>query len=58
MSSKKRKREAPLPASSAGLLRFFEDETKGIKIRPEAVIIVSVALILLSILLRFVLPAA
>jgi preprotein translocase subunit Sec61beta len=36
MSSKKK--NAPLPASSAGLLRFFEDETRGIKIRPEIVL--------------------
>jgi len=27
-----KKKNAPLPASSAGLLRFFEDETKGFKI--------------------------
>jgi len=25
-----KKKNAPLPASSAGLLRFFEDETKGV----------------------------
>jgi len=24
------KKSAPLPASSGGLMRFFEDETKGI----------------------------
>ncbi|MGH9920893.1 MAG: preprotein translocase subunit Sec61beta, partial [Nitrososphaerales archaeon] len=28
-----------LPASSAGLLRFFEDETEGVKIKPEIVLI-------------------
>ena len=26
---------APLPASSGGLMRFFEDETKGFKIRSK-----------------------
>ena len=45
-----------MPASSAGLLRFFEDETKGIKIRPEIVIGLSIVLILLSIIIRFVFP--
>ena len=30
-----KKKNAPLPASSAGLLRFFEDETKGFKIDPK-----------------------
>ena len=36
--SKKAKKNAPLPASSAGLLRFFEDETKGIKVKPEIIL--------------------
>lgn len=55
--SKKRKKEAPMPASSAGLLRFFEDETKGIKIRPEIVIGFSVILIVFSIIIRFLFPS-
>ena len=46
---KRRKSEAPMPAASAGLLRFFEEETPGIKIRPEVVLILSVALIAVSI---------
>jgi preprotein translocase subunit Sec61beta len=45
-----------MPASSAGLLRFFEDETSGVKVRPELVIIISIALIVASLLLRVVLP--
>lgn len=56
MSSRKRKREAPMPASSAGLLRFFEDETQGVKVRPEAVIGVSVVLIVISLLIRILIP--
>ncbi len=51
MSSKKDKKKAPMPASSAGLLRFFEDETQGIKVRPEIVMILSAALIILAIFL-------
>jgi len=39
-----------MPAASAGLLRFFEEETPGIKVRPELVIILGVALILVCIL--------
>ena len=46
---KRRKSEAPMPAASAGLLRFFEEETPGIKIRPEVVLILSIALIAVSI---------
>jgi preprotein translocase subunit Sec61beta len=51
MSAKKDKNKAPMPASSAGLLRFFEDETQGIKIRPEIVIILAAALIIIAVIL-------
>jgi len=44
----KEKKSAPLPASSAGLLRFFEDETKGFKIDPKIVVTVPSALIVAS----------
>jgi preprotein translocase subunit Sec61beta len=39
-----------MPAASAGLLRFFEEETPGIKVRPELVIIFGVGLIIICIL--------
>lgn len=54
MSSKKK--NAPLPASSAGLLRFFEDETRGIKIKPEIVLAITGAVIGSSILIRILFP--
>lgn len=54
MSSKKK--NAPLPASSAGLLRFFEDETKGIKVKPEYVLMAAGAMIAISITIRLVFP--
>jgi len=54
MSSKKK--NAPLPASSAGLLRFFEDETKGIKVRPEIVLGIAGAVIGASIMIRILFP--
>ncbi len=47
---KKRERSAPMPAASAGLLRFFEEETQGLRIRPELVVILSVGLILATVL--------
>jgi preprotein translocase subunit Sec61beta len=56
MSSKKK--NAPLPASSAGLLRFFEDETKGIKIKPEIVLAITGAVIGASILIRVLFPVS
>lgn len=46
MSSKKK--GAPLPASSAGLLRFFEDETKGYKVDPKIVVSIPISLIVIS----------
>jgi len=55
MSSKKK--GAPLPASSAGLLRFFEDETKGYKVDPKIVVTVPSALIVVSWLMEiFLIP--
>lgn len=43
------KKNAPMPASSAGLLTFFNEETKGVKIRPEIVLAGSIFLIATSI---------
>ncbi len=53
---KKRERRAPMPAQSAGLLRFFEAETRGVKVRPELVVILAVALIIACILLQIGFP--
>ncbi len=50
--SKKKKESAPMPAASAGLLRFFEEETEGIKVRPEFVAAAAIALIIICILAR------
>jgi preprotein translocase subunit Sec61beta len=47
-----KKKNAPMPASSAGLLRFFEDETEGVKIRPQFVLAASMALIVASIVIN------
>ena len=57
MSVKKNKiTDNPMPSSSAGLLRFFEDETASVKIRPELVIGTGIALMVLSIIIRVYLP--
>jgi preprotein translocase subunit Sec61beta len=57
---KRRKVSGPMPAMSAGLLRFFEEETTGIKVKPEVVMIASVVLIIVAIIgqlqLRGILP--
>ncbi|NMJ86892.1 MAG: preprotein translocase subunit Sec61beta [Thaumarchaeota archaeon] len=56
MSSRKMKKSAPMPASSAGLLRFFEDETKGFRIKPEIVFIISGSLIGVSLMMSIIFP--
>jgi len=48
---KKREKRAPMPAQSAGLLRFFEEETEGIKVKPEVLVILTIALIISAVLL-------
>ena len=52
VSSKKKKdkKKAPMPAASAGLLRFFEEETEGIKVRPEILVVLSISLIIVAAL--------
>ena len=53
MSSKKN--NSPMPASSAGLLTFFNESTQGVKIRPEIVLISSIVLIAASIAVNILL---
>ena len=55
--SKKKKESSPMPAASAGLLRFFEEETEGIKIRPELLVVFAVALVIVSVLAQAFFPA-
>jgi len=45
-----------MPAASAGLLRFFEEETEGIKMRPELLVVICVSLIVLSVLAKVFFP--
>lgn len=47
---KKSKRTATMPPQSAGLLRFFEEETDGIKVKPELTVIFAAVLIVACIL--------
>ncbi|OLD14678.1 MAG: hypothetical protein AUI50_08670 [Crenarchaeota archaeon 13_1_40CM_2_52_14] len=59
MSTKREKRrrdEAPMPAASAGLLRFFEEDTPGIKLSPQLVVISGVGLVVLALIAYFLLP--
>ncbi len=50
MSKKRKDQSAPMPAASAGLLRFFEEETEGVKVRPEILVAFAIALIIVAVL--------
>ena len=52
MSTKKRRREeAPLPAASAGILRFYGEKTaSSLKLRPEIIVVLAVFLMLAVVL--------
>ena len=47
---KKRKEGARMPAQGAVLLRFFEEDTRGVKVKPELAVVLAVSLIVSSIL--------
>jgi preprotein translocase subunit Sec61beta len=48
-----KKDKKSLPPSGAGLVRYFEEETRGPKLTPEQVVIGSVILGIICIALRF-----
>ena len=53
MSRRKKRRQdrsSAMPAQSAGLLRFFEEETRGVKVKPEIAVVLAIALIVISVL--------
>jgi preprotein translocase subunit Sec61beta len=52
MAKKKKESKSPMPAASAGLLRFFEEETEGVKMRPEILMALAVALVVISVLAK------
>ncbi len=53
----KRKREGGvLPPTGAGLIRYFDEDTRGFKIRPVYVITITVIIIIFEVVLRSVGP--
>jgi len=52
MSKRKKESKSPMPAASAGLLRFFEEETEGVKIRPEVLMVLAISLVIVSVLAK------
>ncbi|MBT3283451.1 preprotein translocase subunit Sec61beta [Candidatus Bathyarchaeota archaeon] len=56
MSKKKKQQNTGMPQSSAGLMRFFQDETNGVKIPPEFALGAAVVLIAAVIAARIFFP--
>jgi len=56
MSKKKKQQNTAMPQSSAGLMRFFQDETNGVKIPPELALGAAVLLIIAVIAARIFFP--
>ena len=44
--AQRRSREGPMPFAGAGLIRFFQEESKGIKLGPYVTLIVSLILVI------------
>ena len=55
MSSRRKRRQqsGPMPAAGAGLLRFFEEDTPGIRVKPEIVVVLAAALIIICLVAQF-----
>ncbi len=56
MSRRRRESSPGMPAASAGLMRFFQDEAHGVKIKPEFVIAGAVMLIMAVIMAHVLFP--
>ena len=47
------KEKTYMPQSTAGLIRYFDADEKGIKLKPESVIWITVAFVALVLVLKF-----
>jgi protein transport protein SEC61 subunit beta len=47
---RKGKGSGPMPSGGAGLIRFFEDETPGIKVGPTTVVILASILVVMTVI--------
>lgn len=50
-----RKERTMMPQSTAGLIRYFEESEEAIKLKPEHVVGIAVAVIAIEIILKFTL---
>jgi preprotein translocase subunit Sec61beta len=56
MSKRKKQQGVGMPQSSAGLMRFFQDETNGVKVPPEFVVGAAAVLIVAVLAARIFFP--
>ena len=52
MAKKRRDSPGSLPPTGAGLIRYFDEDTKGIKFKPEHILIMALALVIIELFLR------
>jgi preprotein translocase subunit Sec61beta len=55
---RKSKPEGRMPPTGAGLLRFFDEEARGIKLSPQVVIAACLVIAFLIALLHLIMPSA
>jgi len=49
---KRKKNKITMPMSGAGLMRYMDEEGRGMKFKPEHVLYVAVGVIILEVLLK------
>ena len=54
MPKRKRSEGGALPPTGAGLIRYFDEDTKGFKLRPMYVIIIAAVIVVFEVILRLV----
>jgi len=54
MPKRKRSEGGAMPPTGAGLIRYFDEDTKGFKLKPLHVIILAVGVVIVELVLRLV----
>lgn len=54
MPKRKRSEGGALPPTGAGLIRYFDEDTKGFKLKPLYVVILAVGIVIVELILRIV----
>lgn len=54
MPKRKRSEGGALPPTGAGLIRYFDEDTRGFKLKPMHIVIVAVSVIVFEVVLRWI----